>query len=212
MVAITRSHVSVLSRERAHDNIRRKINLIDQWISGGAIPWKETDDGKLQRDEEGELLVEWFPRTIVEFARWTGSENSLPVRQAIADVGGFDSFGRSTLDRARELKASVLRVLGHIRLLADRQIESFSRGSVIESLNFKLGIEQARTAEALQQYVGSLATNEQLRRELELEKRLRAADIERLTDELNAVRADNARLTVHLRESESLYLAGGSNA
>lgn len=212
MPSISAAHVSVVSRERALENIRRKIKLLDRWINDGEIPWKGTEEGKPLRDEEGELVIEWFPRTIVEFARWTGSENSSPLRRAIAEAGGFDPFGRSTLDRSGDLKASALRALGHIQRLAERQVESSSRGSVIQGLSLRVSTEQARTAEALRQYVETLATNEGLRRDLELEKRLRMADVERLTCELNAARAENARLITRLRESESLYLAGGSNA
>jgi len=209
MPNVSSNHVSVVSRERALENIRRKVRLLDLWIDDKHIPWKEAENGQTVRSSDGEQVLEWFPRTVVEFARWTGAENSPVGRRMIKEFGGFETFGRSTLDRAQTLKESVLRVLRDVGRMAHIQAQSSNRSSAIESLKLAVEAERARKQEAQRLYVDSLSKINKLDRDLINERQLRTADIERLTQELNDVRSQNAELVARNRKSKALHVAGG---
>ncbi len=211
MAEVSSLHVSVVSREKALANIRRKIGLLDRWIDGKAIPWMGREDGGVIRDGNGEPRLEWFPQTIVEFARWEGSENSHTGRVLINELGAFESFGRSTLDRAPHMKASALRAMCDVQRLALAQLRASRKDVIVETLTIAADAERARKQEAQRLYVDALSRISMLEQELDTERRLRAADIDRLTMELNGARKENALLIGRLRESSALHLAGGTD-
>lgn len=209
MRKMSAQHVSVKSRERALAGIRRKVALLEQWLDEKHVPWAETKKGELERDSRGDPLLDWYPKTVVDFARWTGTQNSPAASRQIVALGGFETFGRSTLDRAPDLKATVLRVLRDVDRLAQAQHRAGRKDSIIELLTVAADAERARKQEAQRLYVEALASIEALRQELAIEQRLRGADVQRLTADLNAARKENAVLVNKLRESAALHLAGG---
>lgn len=212
MPRMSSTHVSVTSRASALARIRRKVALLEQWLDDKRVPWRESETGEQERDNRGDLKLEWYPLSIVDFSRWTGAQNSPAARRQIAVLGPFESFGRSTLDRAPDLKATVLRVLSDVHRLAAAQLHKGRKDTVIETLTAAVDVERSRKQEAQRLYVEALATIENLRQDLEVEKRLRGADVQRLTDEVNTAHKENASLVAKLRESAALYLAGGTHA
>lgn len=211
MTDISSTHVSVVSREKALANIRRKTGLLDRWVDGKVIPWMGNDDGSVVRGTDGEPTLEWFPQTVVEFAKWDGSQNSHAGRALINELGAFQSFGRSTLDRAPDLKSSALRAMRDIQRIAQAQLRSTRKDVIVETLTIAADAERARKQEAQRLYVDALSKISVLEGEVNTERMLRAADIDRLTQELNAVRRENALLVGRLRESSALRLAGGTD-
>lgn len=194
MPSITNKHRSQTTHRAVIDNINRKLLLLEKWIETGSIPWRTDEAGDFLLSSTGDPEVDWFPRTVVDFVRWTGLDNSASVRKEIQDLGGFTSFGRSTLYRNVELKRSVISALNRMTVIAEDQRARSSRKSIIQRLEAEILIERAKKVETQSRYLDALERINKIEGALTQERRLRAADIERLKSENQELRDENARL------------------
>lgn len=195
MRRITEAHRSQIAHAEALGNIRRKIQLLEDWIADGKVPWLTDTHGKPVLDEAGERRLDWIPKTITDFAAWTGEDNCSDTKKLIAKAGGFRTFGRSTLYGDEKSFKDAQAALNAVNRMAKDQILRANKTSTIDRLEFEVKLEQSRKEQAQSRYLAALGRVHIVGESLKRERRLRKADVERLSAELKEVQAENARLT-----------------
>jgi len=204
MKTLSKLHVSQIARLKALDNIDRKMKVIETWIEAGEIPWSIDKKGKYLRDEQGELILDWHPTNIVEFAKWSTQNPSHALKQFVGKNKGFESFGRTTLDKAPAVKRSVLSAIVQLKKIASDQRLSGNKLSRINHLEVLLKWEVERKQEAQRQYVSVLMRAQNAETKIRENERLHRADIERLDNELVLLRSQNAELIAQVRKIKSI--------
>lgn len=93
-------HIGEVTKQRAASEISAKLVLLEGWVKDG-IPWKLSESGEFLRDTDGECQLDYYPRNVVEFGLWDGSQNTGPTRQATVS---FVRTNRSTVYRTHGTK------------------------------------------------------------------------------------------------------------
>lgn len=210
MRRITEAHRSQVAHAEAVDNIRRKTRLLEEWVAAEMCPWLTDAGGKLVLDDNGERCLDWIPETITDLAAWTGDENCAGTKELIAKAGGFRTFGRSTLYREKALMSEALSALKSINRIAQEQLVKASKTSTIERLEFDVKVERSRKEQAQARYLAALERVHLIGESLKRERRLRKADVERLSADLSEVRAENARLTAAIAKVKPIAVVQGT--
>jgi hypothetical protein len=133
-------------RKAADIQIESRLNLLRHWVLTG-IPWQLSANGTPIRDQDGELLLDFTPKNIVEFAAWTASKHSPGTRDSAFTVkvdegdvmillSDLVPLSRTTLSQPyrKEHKAAIDIQLAAIAGKATRQLETSRKNSVIDSL------------------------------------------------------------------------------
>lgn len=67
--------IADINKQRAADEIDEKITILKVWKEKG-IPFCTSDDGSLLRDNNGDSILEFFPKNKTSFCKWDGSQNT----------------------------------------------------------------------------------------------------------------------------------------
>ena len=62
------------SKARSIKQIELRLAILKRWSNEG-IPWRTDADGKVQRDEDGEAVIEYVPTSLPTFCSWTAKEH-----------------------------------------------------------------------------------------------------------------------------------------
>lgn len=211
-------------RKAADIQIESRLNLLRHWVLKG-IPWQLAENGTPLRDEEGELILDFTPKNVVEFAGWTASQHSpgtrnsaftVKVDEADVTISLLDlvPISRTTLSQPYRIKdkAAIDIQLEAIAWKAARQLESSRKTSVIDSLKadkeFLEKVVQAQESETRTARIEA----RQARVELEGLRRTTAnneAEFKRIISELEK---QIASLVRDFSKIAPLKLKGGKNA
>ena len=134
----TISPLRILSTQQ----IGKKILVLEGWIENG-IPWRLHDaSGEVMHDHNDEKLLDYFPKTIRDFARWDGSQNCAATREKI---GELSTSSRTTLGpRGHHVKQRELieQILKQLPSKATEQLTEQNKSLKIERLESKLAFLQ----------------------------------------------------------------------
>lgn len=125
-------HISVVTKQCAAEKIKMKKTVLEQWIMNG-IPWKTSEEGEIIRDKNGEYELDYFPKNIVEFGLWNGSQNTAVARQVTKYLS---TTNRSTLYRSH--KDDLMEIDGlwqKLEAKALAQLKASSRTYILEGRN-----------------------------------------------------------------------------
>jgi exonuclease VII large subunit len=131
-----------------------RIALIRHWCDT-EIPWQKGSDGNPLRDEEGELLLDFFPRGPTDFAKWEPRLHSEGNRNAIfrwteeideqqvefeVSLADFEKFSRTNLTQPyhNEIAKEAERQIARIEAKAVAQQERANKVSIIENRDLEI--------------------------------------------------------------------------
>lgn len=138
-------HVSERLRLDSKRNISLKLNILESWLEVNKIPDQIDENGQVMRDSEGEVKIEWFPKSIYQFSKWDGSQNSYGGLTLLTKQWGkFKSLGRSTLDLYPDLKVEIQMVIDSLLKIESIQYISTNKYNKIKELEDKLRLEMAK--------------------------------------------------------------------
>lgn len=210
-------------REEAEKQINLKINLLKHWVLKG-IPWQRSEDGSYIRDKDGELIPDFVPKSIVEFAAWTSANHSPGTKDSVATVNSDDitfdiclsdlsTLSRTTLNQPyrSKQKAAIEIQLKAIAEKEQAQLQRTHKISVIEALNAE--IEYLKRVVSSQESEVRIARIESRQARTELEDCRRTnisnlAEFKRLNSDLEK---KLARLTREYAKVSPIKPLGGSN-
>lgn len=150
------------SRQNAVRQISIRLSLIRFWVSAG-IPWRKSIGGEFQRDADGELLLDYIPRNISDFANWTSADHSPGTQESIFIFPGesdehvetsialsdLKPISRTTLTQPyhEALRRDTLVQLKAICSKAQVQLDSSRKTSVIDLLRSEYSLLKKVVAE-----------------------------------------------------------------
>jgi hypothetical protein len=77
--------------EKLRFQIILRIVILRAWRKAD-IPWKVDVTGKPVRDSTGELVLDFYPKSITEFCKWTGANNCPNTRDILYSADDLESF------------------------------------------------------------------------------------------------------------------------
>jgi hypothetical protein len=196
------------SKARSIKQIELRLAILKRWSNEG-IPWRTDADGKVQRDEDGEAVLEYVPTSLPTFCSWTAKEHGaaallLEFRSDSEDgaqygamrLSDLEEFSRNTLGQPhhRKRKAKVDTALRLVAARVTLQREKESKASQIASLTAELAylskVVQSQEEEARVSRQEALKATTALRKEKQLRLRTETklkgdyAELERKNAEL----------------------------
>jgi hypothetical protein len=135
---MTRIHQAEVSKAEADNNIKRKINVLKDWLDKG-IPYRQTPDGNTLLDDHDQKLLDFYPRSLRQFKAWDGSQNCEKVR---AQLPTFIATGNDTLAKRPALEEQARRFITALRLRAESQTNA-TRQSELKRLEGELRVAEA---------------------------------------------------------------------
>lgn len=67
---------STSAKDQFLEQVELRLSIMEGWIEKREVPWRTGEDGKPLRDDDGELVPDFAPTTLVEFCRWTPDKSS----------------------------------------------------------------------------------------------------------------------------------------
>ncbi|MFL9898876.1 hypothetical protein PQR71_12030 [Paraburkholderia fungorum] len=121
------------SRQSAEDRVEVKLRVMDLWIAEG-IPWLKSDDGADVRDSDDNKLLDFYPKTVSQFALWTGSRNCATTRATLP--ANMATTSRTTLNQTYhdDLRERIDRKLTALHSKALEQLESANKTTILAEL------------------------------------------------------------------------------
>lgn len=150
------------------DQVAIRLAILESWIERREVPWRTGSDGKVLRDEDGELIPDFVPTNFFQFCNWEPSKSSPASGDAVL---GLRRISRQTLDQDyhSELKSNVDSKLKAVKACLTHQLERKNKTSVIAELQSALklleGIVDAQQRESRQarQQVGEITKRYRMR-------------------------------------------------
>lgn len=130
-------HQAEVSKAHAEANIKRKLNVLDDWLANG-IPYRQTIDGNTLLDDNDQKMLDFYPTSLRQFKAWDGSQNCEPVR---AQLPSFVATGNDTLAKRPALEERARQIIVALRQRADVQA-NFTRQSELKRLAGELKVAQ----------------------------------------------------------------------
>ncbi|HEY9278073.1 MAG TPA: hypothetical protein VIO87_07700 [Methylotenera sp.] len=198
-------HVSERLRLDSKRNISLKLNILESWLEVNKIPDQIDENGQVMRDSEGEVKIEWFPKSIYQFSKWDGSQNSYGGLTLLTKQWGkFKSLGRSTLDLYPDLKVEIQMVIDSLLKIESIQYISTNKYNKIKELEDKLRLEMAKKEITQTRYLNLLNENIELNDALKREKIAHQNNVIMLTEKLSIIEERAAELTKALTNIRSI--------
>lgn len=211
-------------RKAADFQIESRINLLRHWCLSG-IPWQLAEDGTPLRDKDGELMLDFTPKNVFEFAKWTASEHSPGNRKTaftckiddadiIVQLSDLIPLSRTTLSQPYRTyeKATIELQLKAIARKAIIQAEISRKSSIINTLKAeKEFLEKVVKSQESETRIARIEARE-ARVELERIRRTAAnneAELKRVIAELEK---KHASLVREFAKIAPLKLQGSKNA
>ncbi|MDN5503354.1 MAG: hypothetical protein L0H10_05980 [Comamonas sp.] len=133
-------------RKAADFQIEFRINLLRHWCLNG-IPWQLAEDGTPIRDKDGELILDFTPKNLFEFSKWTAAKHSPGNRKSAfafkiddtdfsVQLSELISISRTTLSQPyrTDQKATIDLQLAAIARKRGIQLDTSRKKSIIETL------------------------------------------------------------------------------
>lgn len=121
-----------IAKERSRNNIQNKIDILHEWSSNGLL-WQTKSNGEFIRDKNGDKIIEWIPKNIMQFCKWNGTQNSEGT-QAFLPV--IKSLSRDTLYKGYndDLRNQYEQMIPALNALEDKMLAEASNASIIQRL------------------------------------------------------------------------------
>lgn len=140
--------------------VELRLELMDEWISNGQIPWRIDAHGQQIRDKDGELVPDFAPTTLEAFCEWKPEDSSAasgpkPTR--------FRRVSRDTLNQHyhSDLRIRVDAKRKAVEACLTHQLEKFNKASVIAELESRVAmLERIVAAQQTESRVARLRLRE----------------------------------------------------
>jgi hypothetical protein len=206
-----------LSHHEATAKIEARITVLRAWINYG-IPWKMSDNGSLLRDEGGEQIPEYIPKSFTEFVEWNSSSHSKLVANTTyshagksARISDFGKLSRTTLNQKYNilLKDSAQKAMASAAEILLKQLELSNKTSIISSkdaeiLYLKLVIN-AQEKELKNSRINERTAITEKRQEHELRLR-NEAELQRLVSELELKIVELTKIISQIRPLKQMKI------
>lgn len=192
---LSEKHVSGKNKAAAKAAIIAKRALLEYWASTG-IPFK---GGRVPAPGE-HFEVDWFPRSLRDFCRWDGSQNS-------PSVGPFQATAFQTLSTYEDEKRLVKALIAKLSKLELSTVGRLDPKQALRDTEAQLAVERQLRAGALLGYRSARRESRSFEIAYLREKRAHEESIDQLQamltrakEEAAALRSENAALTAAMRK------------
>lgn len=199
---IKKMHASEQQKNASRLKMLAKLKVLNEW-SKGKLPWQTDSEGKFIRDDNGDKIVELFPRNGKQFCDWTGSECSIGTRKILPELA---SISRQTFSQGynEDIKSQAEDLFKVLIALREKMKASASNASEIGKLKREIAYWQAAAhaeANALLDMMQRLNEIDKLYKKAE---RVRKNNEEQLQTQIATLKAENAELNKILAKVTSL--------
>ncbi|MDC8786320.1 hypothetical protein [Roseateles koreensis] len=133
-------HSAETAKEDTERKAKAKIRVLTAWATQkGGIPWRKLGDGYLL-DRKGRRILEYFPTTPAEFAKWISEDNfTCSVKESIKH---FERISKGTLAQTyhKDLLKDVTTAIAKVQDIATPQLNAENHADIIsaQKLTIKL--------------------------------------------------------------------------
>jgi hypothetical protein len=121
------------AKDQFLEQVELRLSIMEGWIKKREVPWRTGEDGKPLRDDDGELVPDFAPTTLVEFCGWTPEKSSSASGQ---EVSKLRTISRESLYKPyhSSLREVVDDKIKAVKACLAHQVEKKNKTSLIAEL------------------------------------------------------------------------------
>lgn len=185
-------------RIEAEGKIDAKLAILESWMQHG-IPWLTQDyDGQFVRDASEEKVLDYYPRTLEQFAEWDGTQNCLATRNLLPELR---SMSRNTLNQSYHSlrRGQVDKLLESLDVKALDQLQRANKASRIQALESEVRRLENVVQRQEQDVVIFRRKADTAENKLHDERKARVRATKQYREEIRVLQAEVASLTKQVR-------------